>query len=160
MKRRQFITLLGGAAAAWPLAARGQQPERMRRVGIFMPYPESDAEYHARVHAFRQELARLGWIDGANVRFDEHWTADDMTRVRAEAASLVASNPDAILAIGGRVIPILMQLSRSIPIVLPGASDPVGVGWATSLAHPGGNITGFTAFELSTLGKSLDILKQ
>jgi putative ABC transport system substrate-binding protein len=90
VKRRYFITLLGGAAG-WPHAARAQQGERMRRVGIFMPYPESDAEYHARVHAFRQELARLGWIDGANVRFDEHWTADDMTRVRAEAASLVAS---------------------------------------------------------------------
>ena len=134
MRRRDFITLLGGAMAL-PLAARAQQGERIRRVGIFMPYPESDAEYQARVHAFRQELARLGWIDGANVRFDEHWTTDEMTRVRAEAASLVASNPDAILAIGGRVIPILVQLSRSIPIVIPGTSDPLGVGWATRWAR-------------------------
>ena len=159
LSRRDVLTLLS-STVAWLLAARAQQGERIRRVGIFMPYPESDAEYQARVHAFRQELARLGWIDGANVRFDEHWTADDMTRVRAEAATLVASNPDAILAIGGRVIPILMQLSRSIPIVLPGASDPVGVGWATSLAHPGGNITGFGGFELSVVGKSLEMLKQ
>ena len=158
MRRREFVTLLS-SMVAWPLAARAQQGERIRRVGIFMPYPESDAEYQARVHAFRQELARLGWIDGANVRFDEHWTTHEMTRVRAEAASLVASNPDAILAIGGRVIPILVQLSRSIPIVIPGTSDPLGVGWVTSLAHPGGNITGFGGFELSVVGKSLEMLK-
>jgi putative ABC transport system substrate-binding protein len=159
MKRRDFITLLGGAAA-WPLAARAQQADRMRRVGILMPFPKGDTEQGTRVRAFRQELGKLGWTDGANVQFDERWTADDMDRVRAEAASLVASNPDAIVATGGRVIPVFMQLTRSIPIVIPGAGDPLGVGWVTSLAHPGGNITGFTLFEVSILGKTLALLKQ
>jgi len=160
MRRRQFISLLGGASAAWPLAARAQQTERMRRIGILMPYPKSDPELAMRLQAFRQELAKLGWTDGVNVQLDERWTADDMERVRSEAASLVKSNPDAIVATGGRVIPVLIQLTRSIPIVIPGASDPVGVGWVTSLARPGGNLTGFTMFELSIYGKSLALLKQ
>ena len=158
--RRRFVRLLGGAAAAWPLAAQAQQDERVRRVGIVMPYPRGDSENEARVRAFKQELAKLGWSDGGNIRFDERWTTDDMSRVWAEAASLMASNPDVVVATGGRVVPVLMQLSRSIPIVLPGVSDPVGVGWVQSLAHPGGNVTGFTSLELSTLGKSLEILKQ
>ena len=159
MKRRDFITLLGGAAA-WPLAARAQQPSRVRRVAILMPAPKGDSEDEARVRAFKQELARLGWTEGSNVRFDERWTADNMDRVRAEAAGLVASNPDIIVTYGGRVIPVFMRLTHSIPIVLPTASDPVGVGYAQSLARPGGNVTGFTGFELSILGKSLEILKQ
>jgi putative tryptophan/tyrosine transport system substrate-binding protein len=160
MRRRDFITLLGGAAAAWPLAARAQQPGRVRRVGILMPYPKGDSEHEARVRAFKQELAKLGWTDGANVRFDEHWTTDNMDMVRSHAASVVASNPDIIVTTGGRVVPVFMRLTRSIPMVLPSASDPVGVGYAQSLAHPGGNVTGFTALELSILGKSLEILKQ
>ena len=160
MKRRMFITLLGGAAAAWPLTARAQQGERIRRNGILTPYPKGDPEMGIRVRAFREELGRLGWTDGANVQFDERWTADHMDRVWAEAASLIASNPDAILATGGRVIPVLVQLSRSIPIVIPGASGPLGVGWATSLARPGRNITGFTSFEVSIYGKTLALLKQ
>jgi putative ABC transport system substrate-binding protein len=163
MKRREFITLLGSAAASsllWPRAARAQQGERMRRVGILMAYPKGDPELTMRLQAFRQELAKLGWTEGVNVQLDERWTADDMDRVRSEAASLVKSNPDAILATGGRVIPVLMQLSRTTPIVAAGASDPVGVGWATSLARPGGNLTGFTTFELSIFGKSLALLKQ
>jgi ABC-type uncharacterized transport system substrate-binding protein len=159
MKRREFITLLGSAAVAWPLAARAQR-ERMRRIGILMAYPKGDPELTMRLQAFRQELAKLGWTQGVNVQLDERWTADDMDRVRSEAASLVKSNPDAIVATGGRVIPVLMQLSRTTPIVIPGASDPVGVGWATSLARPGGNLTGFTMFELSIFGKSLALLKQ
>jgi putative ABC transport system substrate-binding protein len=159
VRRREVILALGGAAA-WPLAARAQQGEHMRRVGILVPYPKGDREFEARIRAFRQELAKLGWTDGANVQFDERWTADNMQLVWAEAASLVASNPDAILASGGRVIPVLVQLSRSIPIVIPGASDPIGVGWATSLARPGGNITGFTSFEVSVFGKTLALLKQ
>ena len=125
-----------------------------------MPYPKGDPEMGIRVRAFREELGKLGWTDGANVQFDERWTADHMDRVWAEAASLIASNPDAILATGGRVIPVLVQLSRSIPIVIPGASDPLGVGWATSLARPGRNITGFTSFEVSIYGKTLALLKQ
>jgi putative tryptophan/tyrosine transport system substrate-binding protein len=159
MKRRAFITLVGGAAA-WPLAGRAQQPGRVRRVGILMPYPKGDSEHEARVRAFKQELAKLGWTDGANVRFDEHWTTDNMDMVRSHAASVVASNPDIIVTTGGRVVPVFMRLTRSIPMVLPSASDPVGVGYAQSLAHPGGNVTGFTGLELSILGKSLEILKQ
>ena len=159
MKRREFITLLGGAAT-WPLAARAQQRERVRRIAIVMPYAKGDSEHEARVRAFKQELAKLGWADGGNIRFDEHWTTDNMDIVRTHAADVVASNPDIIVTIGGRVVPVFMRLTRFIPVVLPYASDPVGVGYAQSLAHPGGNVTGFTSFELSMLGKSLEILKQ
>jgi putative ABC transport system substrate-binding protein len=153
------MTLLGGAAS-WPLAARAQQPPRARRIGIVMPFVKGDGEGEARIRAFKQELAKLGWTDGGNIQFDECWPADNMDLVRSQAASLAASNPDIIVATGGRIVPVLMRLTRSIPMVLPGASDPVGVGWAQSLARPGGNVTGFTSFELSTLGKSLEILKQ
>jgi putative ABC transport system substrate-binding protein len=121
---------------------------------------KGDSEYDTRVRAFQQELGKLGWTGGSNIKFDERWTTDNMDTVRADAASLMASNPDAVRATGGRVIPVLMQLSRSIPIVIPGSSDPVGVGWVTNLARPGGNVTGFTLFELSILSKSLDLLKQ
>jgi putative ABC transport system substrate-binding protein len=159
MRRREFITLVGGAAS-WPLAARAQQPERMRRVGIVMPYAKGDPEYAARVRALRQELAKLGWTEGTNVQFDERWTTDDVDRVHANAASLMASNPDVVVAAGGRVIPILMQLSRTIPIVLPATDDPLGTGWVESLARPGGNVTGFTSLELSMFGKILETLKQ
>jgi len=160
VKRRDFITLLGGAAAAWPLAARAQQSGRMRRIGIVMPFAKGDSEGEARIRAFKQELAKLGWSVGGNIQFEERWPADNMDLVRSHAASLVASTPDIIVVSGGRIVPVLMRLTRSIPMVLPGASDPVGVGWAQSLARPGGNVTGFTDFELPTLGKSLEILKQ
>jgi putative tryptophan/tyrosine transport system substrate-binding protein len=159
MRRREFIGLLGGAVA-WPLAGRAQQVGRMRRVAILMPFPKGDAEYAARVRAFQQELEKLGWVEGVTIQFDERWTTDNMDIVRAETAALVASNPDAVLATGARVIPILLQLSRSIPIVIPGSSDPVGVGWVTNLARPGGNITGFTLLESSIVSKSLDLLRQ
>jgi len=157
--RRELLAAIGGAVA-WPFAARAQQRGRVQRVGILMPYPKGDSENEARIRAFKQELARLGWTEGGNIQFDEHWTADNMDRVRAEAAALVASNPDIIVTTGGRVVPVFMRLTHSIPIVLPTASDPVGVGYAQSLARPGGNVTGFTGFELSILGKSLEILKQ
>ena len=161
MRRREFITLLAGAAAAWPLAARAQQGERMRRVGILMPYRKGDAEIDVRVRALRQELGKLGWTDGANVQFDERWPADDMDRVRSEAATLIASSPDAIIATGGRVIPVLTQLTRSIPIVVPGSGDPLGVGWVTSLARPGGNVTGLTVDTGPEIAeKMLQLLKE
>jgi putative ABC transport system substrate-binding protein len=160
MNRRAFITLLSGVAA-WPIAARAQHAAgRLRHIGIVMPYAEGDAEFAARVGALRQELARLGWKDGVNVQFDERWTTDNMDRIRANAVSLLASNPDVVVTTGGRVVPILMQLSRSVPIVLPGTVDPVGTGWVQSLARPGGNVTGFTALELSMFGKILEVLKQ
>jgi ABC-type uncharacterized transport system substrate-binding protein len=148
------------AGVAWPQVARAQQRERMRRIGIVMPFAKGDSEGEARIGAFKQELAKLGWTDRGNIQFDERWPADNMDLVRSHAASLVASNPDIIVVSGGRIVPVLMRLTRSIPIVLPGATDPVGVGWAQSLARPGGNVTGFTAFELAMLGKSLEILKQ
>jgi putative tryptophan/tyrosine transport system substrate-binding protein len=160
MKRRNFITLLAGAAMPLPFSARAQQADHVRRIGIVMPYAKGDAESEALVAAFKYELAKLGWTDGRNVQFDERWTTDNMDVVRAEAASLMASNPDVVIASGGRVVPVLMQLSSSIPIVLPGGSDPVRMGYAKTLARPGGNVTGFAFFELSTLGKSIEILKQ
>jgi putative ABC transport system substrate-binding protein len=160
MRRREFIILLGGAAVAWPLAARAQQGERVRRIGILMPYPPGNAEMQARVRAFREELRKHGWASGVNAQFDERWTGDNMDLIRSAATNLVELNPDAIMAIGGRVIPILMQLTRSIPIVNPGGSDPVGRGYAESLARPGGNVTGFATMELSVIGKMLQTLKE
>jgi putative ABC transport system substrate-binding protein len=114
MKRREFITLLGGAGLAWPLAALAQQAPRLRRVGILMPYPPTDTEQQSRIGALRQELQRLGWTRGGNVEFDERWTTDNMDLVQANAANLVELKPDVIVALGGRVIPVLMQLTRTI----------------------------------------------
>jgi putative tryptophan/tyrosine transport system substrate-binding protein len=160
VRRREFFRLVGGGIVCWPLVSRAQQSDRVRRVGILMPYARGDAENEARIQAFKQELAKLGWTENRNVQFDEHWTTDNMDTVRAQARTLMASNPDVVVATGGRVVPVLMQLSHSIPIVLPGGSDPVGVGYAKTLAQPGGNVTGFAAFEFSMLAKSLEILKQ
>ena len=160
MRRRDFIKAVAGSAVAWPLAARAQQPERMRRVGILMPYARGATEFDSYVGALRQELAKLGWIEGHTVQFDERWTTDNMDLLRTNAASLLASDPDVVIATGGRVIPVLLQISHTVPIVAPGASDPVGVGWVTSLARPGGNLTGFTSFEMSFLTKTLETLKQ
>jgi putative tryptophan/tyrosine transport system substrate-binding protein len=159
MKRREFISLLGGAAAAWPLAARAQPVERLRRVGILMPYPESEPDMQARVRAFKDELHRLGWIEGSKIEFDERWTTDNMELVRSNVASVVERNPDAIVAIGGRVIPVLKQMTRSVPMIVM-TVDLVGTGMVTSLAHPGENITGFSIFELSMIGKLLALLKE
>ena len=111
MRRRKFIAAIGGSVLAWPFVTRAQSPDRVRRVGILMPYAKGDAENEAFVATFKQELAKLGWADGRNVQFDERWTTDNMDVVRAEAASLMASNPDVVIASGGRVVPILMQLS-------------------------------------------------
>ena len=158
-RRRRFIATLG-STVVWPLVARAQQAQAMRRIGIVMPFAKGDSEGDSRLRAFKQELGKLGWTDGGNVQFDERWTAGNMDLVRSDAASLMESKPDVVVASGGRVVPVLMRQSRSIPIVVPGGTDPVGVGWAQSLAHPGGNVTGFTAFELPMLGKSLEILKQ
>src|SRR6516164_902536 len=125
MRRRDFIQGFAGWAPPWPIVARAQQAEHVRRVGILMPYAKGDAENEARVRTFKQKLADLGWLDGRNIQYDERWTRDNMEVIRAQAASLMASAPDVVIATGGRVVPILMKLSTSIPIVLPGASDPV-----------------------------------
>jgi putative ABC transport system substrate-binding protein len=153
LKRRAFITLLGGAAA-WPLAARAQQGERVRRIGILMPFPPTNAEMQARVRAFREELRKRGWAASVNAQFDERWTSDNMDLIRSAATTLVELNPDVILAAGARVVPILMELTRSIPIVTPSSSDAIERGYAGSIAHPGGNVTGFAAVEVSVIGKT------
>jgi putative ABC transport system substrate-binding protein len=159
MRRRDFITLLGGVAAR-PLAARAQQTDRMRRIGVLLPFPKGDAEMQARVQAFRQELATLGWAEGNNVQFDERWSTDNVDLVRADAANLVSLNPDIIVTLGDRVIPVLTKLTRSIPIVVAATSDPIASGAVESLARPGGNVTGFSLIEFSMFGKMLEILKQ
>jgi putative ABC transport system substrate-binding protein len=158
MRRREFISLLGGAAA-WPRGARAQQSDKLRRVGILMPYPASDPDVQERVRALKQELQRLGWIEGSKIEFDERWTTDNMELVRSNAAGLLEKS-DVVVAVGGRVIPILKQMTRSVPIVIAGTVDPVGTGMVASLAHPGGNITGFSILELSIIGKFLELLRQ
>jgi putative ABC transport system substrate-binding protein len=160
LKRREVIALLGGAVAAWPLAARAQQDERVRRVGILMPYSPADVEIQARMRAFREELRKRGWASGVNVQFDERWTLDNMDLIRSAATNLVELKPDAILAVGGRVIPVLLQLTRTIPIVIPGGTEPVARGYIASLAHPGGNVTGLAVMEDSVYGKMLQTLKE
>jgi putative ABC transport system substrate-binding protein len=159
MRRREFITLLVGAVA-WPPAVRAQQGERIRRIAILMPFLPTNVEMQTRVRAFREELGKRGWTAGVNAQFDERWTSDNMDLIRSAATNLVELNPDAILAVGGRVIPILMERTRLIPIVNPGGSDPIGRGYAKSLAHPGGNVTGFSNMELSVISKMLETLKE
>jgi putative ABC transport system substrate-binding protein len=160
MRRRDFIKGIVGSATTWPLAVRAQQGERMRRIGILMPFLPTNVEMQTRVRAFREELGKRGWAVGVNAQFDERWTSDNMDLIRSAATNLVELNPDAILAVGGRVIPILMERTRSIPIVNPGGSDPVGRGYAKSLARPGGNVTGFSNMELSIISKMLGTLKE
>jgi putative ABC transport system substrate-binding protein len=160
MKRRQFITLLGGAAATWPLAARAQQGERMRRIGVLLPAAADDAEFQARVGAFLQALALLGWTIGRNVRIDTRWAGADAASIRRHAVELAALAPDVILAFGGSTVGPLLQATRTVPIVFPAAVDPVGSGFVDSLARPGGNATGFMGFEYSLGGKWLELLKQ
>jgi putative ABC transport system substrate-binding protein len=158
MRRRGFISLIAGATA-WSFATRAQQGERKRRIAILMPFLPTNAEMQTRVRAFREELGKRGWRAGVNAQFDERWTSDNMDLIRSAATNLVELDPDAILAVGGRVIPILMERTRSIPIVNPGGSDPVGRGYAESLARPGGNVTGFAIMELSVISKMLQTLK-
>ena len=157
--RRSFITLLGGAAATWPIAARGQQPERMRRIGVLLPAAADDAAYQTRAAGFVQRLGELGWIDGRNVRIDIHW-APNAAEIRRHATELAVIAPDVILANGAQPLEQLRQLTRTVPIVFVGVVDPVGAGYVESLARPGGNITGFTNFEYSLSAKWLELLKE
>jgi putative ABC transport system substrate-binding protein len=158
--RREFITLLGGAAASWPLAARAQQPARMRRIGVLMTLAADDAEAMARLAAFLQELQQLGWTDNRNVHVDYRWGAGEHERIRRHAAELVALAPEVILANGTAGVGPLLQATRTVPIVFVQVSDPVGAGYVASLARPGGNATGFTLFEYGMSGKLLELLKQ
>jgi ABC-type uncharacterized transport system substrate-binding protein len=161
MKRRDLITLLGGAAVAWPLAARAQQSDRARRVGVLSGLREDDPESLARRLAFEQALQALGWTAGRNLRIDYRWLTDiDPVTIRKFAAELAALSPDVIVASGNVVMAPMLQAARTTPIVLVQAVDPVGSGFIESMARPGGNVTGFTQFEYSLAGKWLELLKE
>ena len=160
LKRREFITLLGGAAAAWPLAARAQQPERMRRIAVLSGAVETDLEIQARNVAFRQALQQLGWTDQQNVQIDYRWVSSDNDHIRRVVAELVALTPDVILATGSPNVGALHKATRTVPIVFVGVIDPVGAGIVDSLARPAGNLTGFTWFEYGVSGKWVELLKE
>jgi putative ABC transport system substrate-binding protein len=160
MRRREFISLLGGAVAAWPLTARAQQPDRARRVGVLESLAADDPESQSRLAAFVQALGELGWTVGRNVRIDTRWAAGDPERLRRHAAELVTLAPDVILASGGFGVGPMLQATRIVPIVFAQVTDPVGAGYVESLAHPGGNATGFTVFEYGNSGKWLELLRE
>ena len=159
-KRREFITLLGGAAAAWPLAARAQQGERMRRIGVLMPFAEDNPVGQARLAAFRQGLLQLGWADGRNVRIDSRWGAGDASLTRTYARELVALAPDVVMAVSSGAVAPLREVTRTVPIVFAVVADPVGAGYVENLAQPGGNVTGFLGYEYTLSGKWLELLKE
>jgi len=159
MKRREFITLIGGAAA-WPLAARAQQPSATKRVGVLMSLAESDPEGQARLIAFRDGLRQRGWVEGRNLRIDVRWTAGDAERIRASVAELVTLAPDVILASGGSVVGPMIQANSIIPIVFAQVTDPVEAGYVSNLARPGGNVTGFLQLEYGLSEKWLELLRE
>jgi len=160
MKRRAFITLLGGAAVAWPRAARAQQGERMRRIGVLMLYPENDPQGQLRATAFRQGLEKLGWSVGRNVQIDFQWGLGDANWIRSAAARLLRLAPDVILANGSPAARTMQQSSRTVPVIFIAGSDPVADGLVPSLAHPGGNLTGLYVFDPSLGAKLLELLKE
>jgi len=159
MRRREFVGLLGGAAA-WPLAVRAQQSERVRSVGVLLPAAAGDPVFQARLAAFEQELARLGWIIGGNLRIDMRWATTNAAEIRKQAADLVARAPDVILSTGDSTVPPLLEATRTVPIVFPVVNDPIGAGYVQSLARPGGNVTGFMLHEYSIGVKLLELLKE
>jgi putative tryptophan/tyrosine transport system substrate-binding protein len=160
VNRREFISLLGGAAVAWPLAGRAQQREKMRRIGVLMNLAADDPESQRRMTAFVQGLQQLGWTDGRNVRIDARWGAGDGEHLRKNAAEVVALAPDVIVAEGSASLAPLMQLTRTIPVVFTIVPDPVGAGFVDSLPRPGGNATGFSQFEYGLSGKWVELLKE
>jgi ABC-type uncharacterized transport system substrate-binding protein len=160
VKRREFISLLGGAAAAWPLAVGAQQRDRVRRIGVLMGFSETDEVWQTYLRAFRERLHDFGWTDGQNVKFEYRFTEENAERTRAAAAELVAGAPDLILASTNPVVSALLSETQKIPIVFTWVSDSVGSGYVNSLAHPGGNITGFHNYEPAVGGKWLGVLKQ
>jgi len=160
VRRREFISLLGGVAAAWPLAARAQQGEKVRRIGVLYILGPDDQEAHARNAVFEQSLQQLGWTVGRNLQIDYRLAGGDPDRLRRYAEELVAFAPDVIMSVGSVPIGPLLQATRTIPIVFSNVADPVGAGFVQSLARPGGNVTGFTNFEYSMSGKWVELLKQ
>src|SRR5262245_21867968 len=159
MRRREFITLVGGAAAAWPLAAQAQQPERMRRIGVLSPTAVDDQDQKVRLAAFQQRLQQLGWTDGHNVRIDHRFAAANLENFHKYAVELVTLAPDVILAPGASLV-YLLQATRTIPIVFSIAADPVGSGLVESLSRAGGNATGFLLFEYDLSAKWLELLNE
>jgi putative tryptophan/tyrosine transport system substrate-binding protein len=160
MQRRDFITLLGGTAATWPLAARAQQTKQMRRIAVLMVMAVDDSEGQARVAAFTLGLQQLGWTVGQNVQIDYRWANVNAEELRKYAAELVALKPDVILAHSSSAVAPLLQATRTVPIVFTNVADPVGAGYVDSLARPGSNATGFTVFEYAMGGKWLELLKE
>jgi ABC-type uncharacterized transport system substrate-binding protein len=160
MRRREFITLLGGAAATWPLAARAQPTERTRRIGVLIPYSESDPEGRIRVKELEQTLQKLGWTEGRNLQVDYRWAGGEGDRFRAHAAELVRLGEDAIVAISSPAVKALQRETRTIPIVFTQVSDPVGQGIVENMARPGGIVTGFTNYDPAISGKWLELLKE
>src|SRR5262245_62689077 len=160
IRRRDFITLLGGAAAAWPLTAPAQQSERERRIGVLHPLAAGDAEVEARNRVFEQSLRALGWTVGQDLKIDYRMAGGDADRIRQYAAELVALAPDVIMPVGSATVAPVQQAAPTIPIVMVNVAAPVGAGFVQSLARPGGNTTGFTNFEYSMGGKWVELLKQ
>jgi putative ABC transport system substrate-binding protein len=160
LKRRDVIALLGGAAAPWPLAARTQQNEALRRIGVLMSGAANDPEGSDRFKAFHPGLQQLGWVEGRNVRIEVRWPSGNFDNIRKYAGELATLAPDVILATGSATLGPLLQATRTVPIVFVGLVDPVGAGYVASLAHPGGNATGFTSFEYGMSAKWLELLKQ
>src|SRR6202048_5263415 len=160
MRRRDFIKVIGGAAAAWPIDARAQQPERMRRIGVLMLYPENDSEGQLRATAVREGLQKLGWVVGRNVQIDFQWGLGDADWLRSKAAQLLQLPPDVILANGTPAAKTMQQASRTVPVIFIAGSDPVVDGLVPNLAHPGGNLTGFYVFEPTLGAKMLELLKE
>jgi ABC-type uncharacterized transport system substrate-binding protein len=160
LKRREFITLLGGAAAAWPIAGHAQQPDQMRRIGCLLAFTERDLEGDDNLASFREGLQKFGWIEGRNIHIEYRWAAGDPVRAKDSAAELVALKSDVILVHSTLGLKAVRKETGAIPIVFVVVGDPVGQGFVASLSRPGGNITGFTAFEFSTAAKWLELLKQ
>src|SRR5262249_35962951 len=159
MRRREFIALLSSSAVAWPLAARAQQGERMRRIGVFFDLAKDDPESKSRLGALVEGLQQLGWSEGRNLRIDTRWGAGGADSFRGYAAELVALAPDVMIASGATLV-ALQQVTRTVPIVFVNVADPVGGGFVESLAQPGGNTTGFTPFEIAFSAKWLELLKE
>jgi ABC-type uncharacterized transport system substrate-binding protein len=160
MRRREFISLLGGAAAVWPLKARAQQGEQMRRIGVIVPASPDDASFQTWIGVFLQALAQLGWTIGRNMRLDIHWATPNATKIRQHAAELAALTPDVILTSGTSTTGPMLQATRTVPIVFATVVDPVGAGLIDSLARPGGNATGFLLYDFNLGGKWLELLKE
>jgi ABC-type uncharacterized transport system substrate-binding protein len=160
IRRREFIATLGGAVAAWPLAARAQQGDRMRRIGVLIQIAEADLQARIEVASFLRELQKLGWSEGRNLQVDIRWGGGDVDHIRKYAAELIALAPEVILASGGTVVGALKQVSEHVPVVFVNVTDPIGRGYVASLARPGGNATGFTSFEFAMGGKWLELLKE